>query len=265
MSVLLAAAAATMYAATMVGVHRLGVARRRVRAGGFHSLQRLDWDSLLEGLLPSGDFTRGDAPGRVLTGDATPALLRRTPASGAEARHRLLVELVLGAPLRDLDARARGAGLAGGALEWVRTLTLAHADPDTALERLDRARPTAAPEVYLREYLGLVHRTNALNLELSVFGAKRRLAGALVRFGDRPCLYFARALASSCAGMNAAAIDDLARAVYFSHQAPFYLRAVVDTPFIEEVRPVLAHQCREALARAEQEPLRAMAEPPRLV
>jgi hypothetical protein len=48
--------------------------------------------------------------------------------------------------------------------------------------------------------------------------------------------------------MNRAAIDDLARAVYFSRQATFYLRAVVDAPYIEEVRPVLAYQCRTALA-----------------
>jgi hypothetical protein len=257
-SVLLASAAAVLYAATVVGVHRLGVSRRRARAGGFSSLRRLDWDSLLEGVLPSLDFVRGDAPERLPTGDSTPPLLLRAPVPGAEARHRLFLELVAGAPLPDLDDRAREAGLAGGTLEWIRTLTMVRAHPDEAIERLDRARPTSAPELYLREYLRLVHRTNALNLEVSIFGAKRRLARGLVRFGDRPCLYFVRALASSCVGMNGAAVDDLARAVYFSRQSPFYLRAVVDTAYIEEVRPVLAYQCREALAATEPKVPRAI-------
>jgi hypothetical protein len=47
-------------------------------------------------------------------------------------------------------------------------------------------------------------------------------------------------------GLNRAAIDDLGRAVYFSRQAPFYCRAVLDTPFLQEARPELVFRCREA-------------------
>ena len=38
-----------------------------------------------------------------------------------------------------------------------------------------------------------------------------------------------------------------ARAVYFSRQSQFYLRAVVDMPWVGEARPALLHQCRAAL------------------
>ena len=228
----MAGAAAGLYAATVVGVHRFAVSRRRARAGGFPTLLRLDWDSLLEGLLPQS--------AAASTGPLTPPDL--------QARRRLLIELMTGTPLGDVDRRAREAGLSGGTVEWLRTLAMVGASPEDALERLERAEPTSAAELYLRERLRLVHRTHAFNLELSVFGTKRRLAHALWRFGDRPCLYFVRALASGLVGMNRAAIDDLARAVYFSGQAPFYLRAVVDAPYIPEARPVLAYQCRAALA-----------------
>jgi hypothetical protein len=247
-SLILAGTAAGIYATAVVGLHRFGVARRRARAGGFRALLRLDWDSLLEGLLPEPSGAPAEVPDRLPAGEATPSLLLCAPPAGVEARHRLLVELVAGAPLADLDRRAREAGMSGGALEWLRTLRVARESPEEAIERLQRASPTSAAELYLRERLLLAHRTNAFNLELSVFGAKRRLARALFRFGDRPCLYFVRAFASAYVGMNRAAIDDLARAVYFSRQAPFYLRAVVDTPYIEEVRPVLAYQCRAALS-----------------
>jgi hypothetical protein len=235
----------------MVGLHRFAVARRRARARGFPTLLRLDWDALLDGLLPEGRGAPAAVPDRLPTGDATPSLLLRAPSADLQPRHRLLTEVVAGAAPADLDRRAGEAGLTGGALEWLRTVALVRSSPEEALQRLERAEPTSAAELYLRERLRLLHRTHAFNLELSVFGAKRRLSRGLWRFGDRPCLYFVRALASSRVGMNRAAIDDLARAVYFSRQATFYLRAVVDAPYIEEVRPVLAYQCRAALARAE--------------
>ena len=73
-----------------------------------------------------------------------------------------------------------------------------------------------------------------------------RINRALRRFGEHPALYLLRARASALLGFNAQVVDDLARAVYFSRQAPFYLRVVTQLPFIEELRPALMRACREA-------------------
>ena len=54
--------------------------------------------------------------------------------------------------------------------------------------------------------------------------------------------------ASSLVGFNRAAIDDLARAVYFSRQSPFYVHAVLESPFLQEARPELVFQCRHSLS-----------------
>ena len=68
-------------------------------------------------------------------------------------------------------------------------------------------------------------------------------------FGDQAALYFIRARASSLLGFTGAVLDDLARAVYFSRQAPFYLQAVTQLSFVEDVRPALVRACQEALER----------------
>ena len=128
-----------------------------------------------------------------------------------------------------------------------KVLTLVRKDPARALERLRSGELRTAAELYLREHLELSLNINAFNLELAVFSTKRRLNLGLLRFGEHPALFYVRAQASSRIGFNRATIDDLARAVYFSRQSPFYLRAVVETPYIEEVRPALAQQCRQAL------------------
>ena len=95
-----------------------------------------------------------------------------------------------------LRGRRIALGVGGGiaaykACELVRELV--RAQPDLALQRLDPAWPTTAAQLYLREYLRLVHRTHALNLEVSVFCAKRRLTGALIQYAT---------LASRCASLN---------------------------------------------------------------
>ncbi|MGA9522441.1 MAG: hypothetical protein WBV82_13315 [Myxococcaceae bacterium] len=249
MSALLASTVAGVYAGLVVGAHRFNVWRLRTAAGGFRALERLDWESLLLGLLPAQSGGPVDGiPDELPSGAPTPALLRAPLPEEAEPRRRLLLQLVVG-PTREIDEAAfRDAGFTGGEARWLATLSLVRYDPDRALERLEHARPTSAQELYLREYLRLRFRTNALNLEFAVFGAKRRLAQALLRFGDQPCLYFARALASSLIGFNRAAIDDLARAVYFSRQMPFYVRAVLDTSFLQEARPELVFQCSHSLS-----------------
>jgi hypothetical protein len=68
------------------------------------------------------------------------------------------------------------------------------------------------------------------------------------RFESAAALYYARAQASALLGFRDSVLDDLARAVYHSRQSPFYLRVVVDMPWVEEARPPLHHQCRLALA-----------------
>lgn len=248
MSVILAVTAAGLYAALVVGVHRWNIGRLRARAS-LLPLTRLDWDALLEGLLPSsrGPYLSG-VPESLPTGEATPELLRHE-AKDAEPRRRLLAELVAGTPagLEDLEARAQAAGFTGGEAAWLRTLASLKVDPLKTIERLEATRPTSAAELYLREYLRLTRETHSGNLELNVFVVKRRVALGLSRFGDAPCLYFVRAFANAQVGLNRAAIDDLARAVYFSHQHPFYVRAVLDSPYIEKTRPALAYQCRHAL------------------
>lgn len=214
------------------------------RAAGFTTLSWLDWDTLLAGLLPTGV---GEAPGpsRVVGGGPSPGLLRQNAAAGAESRHALLSLLVEGeAPDEDDWLEA---GFSGGEARWLTTLGHLSKEPDRALERLDEAELATPAELYLREHLRLSRRTHAVNLELNVFAAKRRLSLGLARFGEHPALFYARALASALIGFNHAAIDDLARAVYFSRQAPFYLRAVTQTPYIAEARPALAQQCHRVL------------------
>jgi hypothetical protein len=215
---LAAGAIASAYVGVVVGVHRWNVWRLRSAAGGFRPLHRLDWDALLEGLPPE-----------------------------VGPREALLGALMAGVPPPDVQPKAEAAGFSGGQAHWLELLALSRTDPDAAFLRLERSALTTAAELYLREHLRLTRRTHPLNLELSVFMAKRELGAGLARFGDAPALYFARALASSLIGFNRAAVDDLARAVYYSRQAPFYVRAVLDAPYVEEVRPALTYQCRQAV------------------
>jgi len=233
MSVLFAGGVAVAYATTVIGLHRLNVRRMRAQASGFPTLQRLDWQSLIAGLLPPS--TAPKAPSDL------PPLLRGEPPAGAEARHALLSALVAGSPVE--PSRFEAAGFSGGESQWLTTLALAQSKPGGALGRLFAAASSTSAEVYLREHLFLRHRVNPLNLELSVFASKRRLASALSRFTDAPALYFARAQASALLGFNKAVLDDLARAVYFSRQSAFYLKVVTELPWVQEARPALYQQC----------------------
>ncbi len=249
MSVLLASTVAGVYAGVVIGAHRWNVWRLRSASGGFRALERLDWAALLDGLLPAQPGEPLAAiPAELPSGAPTPSILRAPLPAEAEERRRVLLQLVAGPSQITEEAEFRDRGFTGGEARWLATLALVPRHPDRALERLEQSRPTSAQELYLREYLRLRFHTNGLNLEWSVFGAKRSLGLALARFGDQPSLYFARALASSLVGFNRAAIDDLARAVYFSRQSPFYVQAVLATPFLQEARPELVFQCRHSLS-----------------
>jgi hypothetical protein len=246
LSLLVASAVGAAYIGGVIGVHRLNVWRQRAAAGGFVTLGWLDWDTLLHGLLPKAGDGPAKAPQPVEGGPPTP-LLCHAPAPEAKARHDLLCALVTGH--RVDEAAFESAGFSGGEAAWLTTLSRTREEPEEVLDKLDGAvlLETAA-QVYLREHLFLALRVHPLNLELAVFSSKRRLLSALERFPESPALHFVKARASSLLGFNTAVLDDLARAVYFSRQSPFYLRAVVEMPWVGEARPALLHQCRAALA-----------------
>lgn len=236
---------AAAYAAGVVGFHRYRVLRQRAEAGGFPTLGRLDWDTLLSGLLPEHASEVREAPGPEEGGPA-PALLQFAPTPATQARYDALCALVSGVPLS--SQAIDSAGFSGGEARWLSTLVRARHEPSKTLDDLESVPAATLAEVYLREHLFLRTQVGVLNLEWAVFHSKRRLLGALRRFKDAAPLYFVRARASSLLGFNRMALDDLGRAVYFSRQTPFYLRAVLDTPYVHEARPVLVQQCRQALS-----------------
>lgn len=247
MSLFLTGGVALAYAAGVVGLHRYTVHRRRVSAQEFGTLKWLDWDTLLSGLLPAAPVDETHAGPAPVEGGPAPRLLCRAP-DDADAREVALVSaLVAGAPVGP-DALAQ-ARFSGGEARWLEVLASFRAQPRAALERLQQAPADSVAEAYLREWLVLTHTATPLNLELLVFGSKRRINLALGRFGDHPALYFVRAYASGVLGFTGAVLDDLARAVYFSREAPFYLQAVLQLPFVEDARPALVRACREGLER----------------
>ncbi|MHB8875502.1 MAG: hypothetical protein ACYC8T_17600, partial [Myxococcaceae bacterium] len=133
MSILLAGGVAGVYVAAVVGLHRLNVRRMRAAAGGFASLRWLDWDSLLEGLLPRAALPGAVAAARVRGGGPGPSLLASPPPPGAEARHAILEAVAHGVSVD--EPSLLGAGFSGGQAKWLRTVSLSAADPGQALER----------------------------------------------------------------------------------------------------------------------------------
>ncbi len=218
MSLWLTGGVALGYATAVVALHRGNVWRLRRQAGGFEPLWRKDWDTLLAGV--------GDG--------------------GTQVRAELLDALRAGASVQAQAIEA--AGFAGAEARWLALLGQVSGQASQVLDLLEATPPTSAAEAYLREHLALERRVNALSLEVVVFASKRRLGLALERFGEQPALFAARALASSLVGFSGAVIDDLARAVYFSREAPFYVQLVADLPFIEEARPSLWAACQQRLS-----------------
>lgn len=245
MSLFLTGGVALAYAAGVVGVHRATVFRRRALAQGYPTLHWLDWDTLLGGVLPPAELVPRASPTPV-EGGPVPRVLQRETGSRELG---LLEALVRGQPVQS-EAFAE-VTFSGGEAKWLGLLAWLREEPGRVLETLRTAPADSVAEAYLREWISLQYEVTPLNLELATFGAKRRLSDAMRRFGEHPALYFARARASSLLGFTQSVLDDLARAVYFSRQAPFYLEAVTRMPFVEEVRPALARACREALGEQE--------------
>jgi hypothetical protein len=242
MSFYLTGGVALAYAAGVVTVHRVAIARRRRLAHGYPTLRWLDWSSLFQGVLPQAEKVIRPLPVPIEGGPAPQALAR------AKTREvELLEALVKGLPIQ-LEA-FQEASFSGGEARWLGLLSRVREEPRVVLEELEAAPVATAAEAYLREWLSLEHLVTPLNLELMTFGTKRRINLALRRFGDQAALYFIRARASSLLGFTQAVLDDLARAVYFSKQSPFYLQAVTQMSFVEDVRPALVRACQEALER----------------
>ncbi|MFZ5445461.1 MAG: hypothetical protein ACOZQL_36055 [Myxococcota bacterium] len=241
MSLYLAGGVAFAYAAGVVTVHRVAVARRKAQAQGYSTIRWLDWDTLLHGVLPPAEATLDRSLPEVPEGGPAPRLLLRPPSKEVQ----LLEALVAGEPVQ-AEAFAE-AGFSGGEAKWLGLLSWLRDEPRRVLEQLEATAPATVAEAYLREWLALEHEVSPLNLELASFASKLRVNRALRRFGEHAALYFVRARASSLLGFTQAVVDDLARAVYFSRQAPFYLEAVNRMPFIEEARPALARACRAAV------------------
>jgi hypothetical protein len=242
MSLYLTGGVALAYAAGVVTVHRVALSRRRKLADGYPTLRWLDWDALLAGVLPPAE-PLDRAVSAPLEGGPPPRVLARAPSHET----KLLEALLQGLPVQ-LEA-FQEAAFSGGEARWLGVLSRVREEPRLVLEELEAGPANTAGEAYLREWLAFEYLVNPLNLELVTFSSKRRINLALRRFGDQPSLYFIRARASSMLGWNQAVLDDLARAVYFSNQSPFYLQAVTRMPFVEEVRPALVRACQEALDR----------------
>ncbi len=245
-SILAAGAVALAYASGVVGLHRINVYRLRKQAGFYPTLWWLDWETLLSDVFATNtDGVAIELP-RPPEGGPAPACLLRAPTAAMAARHQLLCTLVQGQAID--PASIESAGFSGGEARWLGLLTELRSSPNSLIDRFARTPPVSVPEIVLHEWLVLKHEANAVNLELTVFSSKRRISAALGRFGEHPALFFVRAKASSLLGFNASVLDDLARAVYFSRQTPFYVAAVLESPFIEEARPALWRACRTACA-----------------
>ena len=242
MSLYLTGGVAVAYAAGVVTIHRVSVARRRRLAHGYPTLRWLDWTSLLQGVLPPGERLVRPVP-VAPEGGPPPSILERARSREVD----LLEALIVGTPVQ---AEAfQEASFSGGEARWLGLLSWLREEPRRVLEELEASPANTPAEAYLREWLALEYDVSPLNLELTTFGSKRRINLALRRFGDQAALYFIRARASSLLGFTGAVLDELARAVYFSRQSPFYLRAVTQMSFVEDVRPALVRACQEALDR----------------
>lgn len=242
MSLYLTGGVALAYAAGVVTVHRVALARRRAQADGYPTLCWLDWGALLHGVLPDAPRVERTLPVPVEGGPA-PQLLHREDS----VELRLIDALLQGLPVE--PAAFHAASFSGGEARWLGLLSRIRQAPRAVLEELEGAPIDTPGQAYLREWLTYQHEVTPLNLEYVTFASKRRINLALRRFGDQPALYFIRARASSMLGWTQAVLDDLARAVYFSRQAPFYLHAVTQMPFVEDVRPALVRACQDALER----------------
>ncbi len=247
MSLYLTGGVAVAYAAGVVTVHR--VDRRpppRHRAGLPHAaLARL-------GLAAAGRAAaRASRAARALPRAASREDLRPGcwPAPRA-ARWSCWSALVKGDPVQ-LEAFGEAA-FSGGEARWLGLLSRIREEPRRVLEELEVTPANTPAEAYLREWLAFEHDGDAPQPradDLRGQAADQPLAAPLRRPGG--------ALLHPRPGQLAGRLHPGGRSMTSPAPStspgrhPFYLQAVTQMPFVEEVRPALVRACQEALERVQ--------------
>jgi len=106
------------------------------------------------------------------------------------------------------------------------------------------ARASAAL-AYLDAQIRLSHLVGPVNVEIVAISSIVALKSALKRFGTSPELHLGLAHAHAVLGQTTSSLDELGRAVYYAHGAPFYVDLVLASDFVERHRPRLRQQCLE--------------------
>jgi hypothetical protein len=287
----IAALLATGYLVVMFVLHRIRLRHCHTNGPSLDLLRRFDYRALWDELLPDepqpgAPAPCADAPAAPRAYAQSPWELERPPS------HRELRDALLGGSCPEIDpgdAQARWLGchfairrvllgdLDGAAALAARlpsidsqrmlaSIDLARAERRqavrdragarravlSALARAEGSRESSAGLSYLSAHLRLAWLTDEINLEQSALGTLVRLRRALRRFGERPCLHYAKAHAEALLGRHEEALDELGRALYFSQGDPFYARPILECPFVARERPALFAQCR-ALAEKRSE------------
>ncbi|MBS2027051.1 MAG: hypothetical protein JST54_04020 [Deltaproteobacteria bacterium] len=101
----------------------------------------------------------------------------------------------------------------------------------------------SAALAYLDATIRLAHLVGPVNVELVGISSILALKAALKKFGSSPELHLGLAHAHAVLGQTTSSLDELGRAVYYAHGAPFYVDLVLASEFVERMRPRLRQQC----------------------
>ena len=113
------------------------------------------------------------------------------------------------------------------------------------LESAGATQPFAEPGTRsLWCHLVLVYFTHALNQEVNHFRVDRLVRRGLSENQTSALLFYELAHVCTHRGKTEEAVDHLARALYYARGEPFYLRAVLDAPEVERVKPALVAQVK---------------------
>lgn len=140
-------------------------------------------------------------------------------------------------PVLDALARAEAARAQGDAAAREREARIALAE----LRHIGGPRHSAGL-AYLDAQIRMAHLVTPLNIEVLGVSALLALKKALNRFGPTAELHLGLAHAHALLGQTGAALDELGRAVYYAHGAPFYTELVLASEYVERVRPRLRQE-----------------------
>ncbi|RMG11554.1 MAG: hypothetical protein D6729_17830 [Deltaproteobacteria bacterium] len=90
----------------------------------------------------------------------------------------------------------------------------------------------------------LRHFTHFLNLEWRHVQIDRGIRKSLAENRTSPILYYELAHCAAHRGKGEEAVDHLARALFYAKGDPFYVRAILETPEVGRLKPILAEQVR---------------------